>query len=60
MGETVANLVDLDDLTHGAVVHQLRRRYSNDLIYTNIGGILVSINPYKLLPIYSRYNPEYT
>ena len=47
------NLVDLDEMGEGAVIHALRTRYEADEIYTNIGSILVSINPYKLLPIYS-------
>lgn len=38
----------------GAIVHQLRTRYARDAIYTSIGTILVSINPYKLLSIYGR------
>jgi myosin heavy subunit len=42
-----------DEFGEGAVVHQLRERYSADAIYTNIGSILVSINPYKHLPIYA-------
>ena len=49
----VPNLVDLDEMGEGAVIHALRTRYAADDIYTNIGSILVSINPYKLLPIYS-------
>ena len=51
-GQT-SNLVELDEMSEGAVIHALRSRYERDAIYTNIGPILVSINPYKLLPIYS-------
>ena len=50
---TTSNLVNLDEMGEGAVIHALRQRYHTDSIYTNIGQILVSINPYKLLPIYS-------
>ena len=50
---TASNLVNLDEMGEGAVIHALRSRYDTDGIYTNIGSILVSINPYKLLPIYS-------
>lgn len=49
----ISNLVNLDEFGEGAVVHQLRERYKHDLIYTNIGSILVSCNPYCLLPLYS-------
>ena len=48
-----SNLVNLDEMGEGAVIHALRSRYYQEQIYTNIGQILVSINPYKLLPIYS-------
>lgn len=37
-------------------VKNLNLRYSADLIYTNIGPVLISINPYKSLHI---YNDEY-
>lgn len=47
------NLVDLEELSEGAILHQLRLRYQKSQIYTNIGPILVSINPYRVLPIYS-------
>eukprot|EP00455_Lapot_gusevi_P004062 TRINITY_DN11669_c0_g1_i1.p1 TRINITY_DN11669_c0_g1~~TRINITY_DN11669_c0_g1_i1.p1 ORF type:complete len:144 (-),score=8.80 TRINITY_DN11669_c0_g1_i1:12-443(-) len=48
------NLVDLDEFGEGAILHQLRCRYLQDRIYTFIGSILVSINPYKLLPLYTN------
>lgn len=47
------NLVNLEEFNQGAIIHQLRNRYAKDGIYTWIGSILVSLNPYKLLPIYS-------
>lgn len=40
----------------GLMVHNLRQRYQKDLIYTWVGAnhsVLVSINPFKMLPIYS-------
>jgi hypothetical protein len=49
----ISNLVNLDEFGEGAVIHQLRERYKMDLIYTTIGTILVSVNPYRLLPIYA-------
>ena len=49
----VDNLVSLEEFTAGAILHQLRKRYAEDQIYTWIGSILVSINPFKLLPIYT-------
>lgn len=49
----LSNLVHLDEFGEGAVVHQLRDRYNDDKIYTSIGTILVAVNPFKLLPIYT-------
>lgn len=43
-------------LWQGMMVHNLRDRYRRDLIYTWVGAnhsVLVSINPFKMLPIYS-------
>jgi myosin heavy subunit len=49
----IANLIDLDDQGEGPVLHCVKKRYTNDSIYTYIGTILIAINPYKTLPIYS-------
>jgi len=46
---------ELSNLSEAAVLHNLRKRYNNNIIYTYSGLFLVVINPYKLLPI---YNPE--
>jgi myosin-7 len=46
------NLIGLEEFTEGAIIHQCRKRYKQDKIYTYIGNILVSINPFKQLPIY--------
>jgi myosin heavy subunit len=54
----LANLVNLDEFGEGAVIHQLRSRYSRGEIYTCIGSILVSINPYAQLPIYGAGRVE--
>ncbi len=52
---------DIDNLVHlsaqefspAAILHQLSTRYKKDLIYTAIGTILISINPFKPLPLYT-------
>ena len=49
---TVDNLTDLEELSEGSILHTLRSRYANNSIYTAISTILLSINPYKTLPIY--------
>jgi myosin heavy subunit len=42
----------LEEFSEGAVLHQIRERYKRDSIYTFIGNILVSVNPFKHLAIY--------
>uniref|UniRef100_A0A8C8MH16 Myosin IHa n=1 Tax=Oncorhynchus tshawytscha TaxID=74940 RepID=A0A8C8MH16_ONCTS len=37
-----------------AFLDNLKKRFSEDLIYTYIGTLLVSVNPYKELDIYSK------
>eukprot|EP01121_Diplochlamys_sp_Union-15-3_P000163 TRINITY_DN1014_c0_g1_i3.p1 TRINITY_DN1014_c0_g1~~TRINITY_DN1014_c0_g1_i3.p1 ORF type:complete len:125 (+),score=23.88 TRINITY_DN1014_c0_g1_i3:54-428(+) len=55
-----AILHDVDDLTklsllhEPALLHSLNGRYSKEEIYTFSGPILIAINPYKDLPIYSE------
>jgi myosin heavy subunit len=46
------NLVDLDELSEGAILHHARKRYKNQTIYTNVGAILVAVNPFERLDIY--------
>lgn len=50
------NLVLLSgrDCGPAAILYELRERYKRDVIYTSIGDILIAINPFKLLPIYSN------
>ena len=46
-------MVNLNDLSEQTILHNLRIRFEKDVIYTNVGQILVSVNPFKLLPIYT-------
>jgi len=48
----VQDMVELSQLHEGAILNNLRQRYAKDEVYTNISSILISINPYKLLPCY--------
>ncbi|CAF1404896.1 unnamed protein product, partial [Didymodactylos carnosus] len=50
MCDDMANLTHLND---ASVLHNLRTRYKNWLIYTYSGLFCVVINPYKRLPIYT-------
>ena len=36
-----------------SILHVLRIRFKQDRIYTNISAILISVNPFKLLPLYT-------
>ena len=47
------NLGDMESMEEAPCNWQLRRRYLADDVYTQMGHILVALNPYKLLPIYS-------
>ncbi|CAM5087940.1 unnamed protein product [Natator depressus] len=48
----VEDMTQLQDLQEGAVLHNIKTRFDRELIYTYIGSILVSVNPYKMYNIY--------
>jgi len=45
----VDDLVMLPKVTEEAIIENLKKRYHNDLIYTNIGPVLISVNPFRNL-----------
>jgi len=47
------DMVEIQDLSEASILSNLKNRYKSDNIYTYIGNVLVSINPYKTLPIYN-------
>ncbi|PZC73892.1 hypothetical protein B5X24_HaOG208687 [Helicoverpa armigera] len=49
----VSDFVLLDNLTTDTFIENLHLRFQNNKIYTYIGEVLVSVNPYKNLDIYS-------
>jgi len=49
----VEDCAELSHLSEATVLHNLRKRYERDVIYTYSGLFCVVINPYKLLPIYT-------
>ncbi|KAM6299269.1 unconventional myosin-XV [Aegotheles albertisi] len=46
------DMTQLEDLQENAVLSNIRTRFERQLIYTYIGSILVSVNPYRLYDIY--------
>ncbi|XP_069877318.1 myosin-IIIb isoform X2 [Dipodomys merriami] len=47
------DLVNLEVLNEDTIIHQLQKRYIDSLIYTYIGDILIALNPFQSLSIYS-------
>ena len=53
MNSQIYDLVNISDLNEMSILHNLRIRFKEDKIYTNISSILISVNPFKLLPLYT-------
>lgn len=49
----VEDMTTLVDLTEESLLQNLELRYNVKQIYTYTGSILVSVNPYELLPLYT-------
>uniref|UniRef100_A0A8C3NQZ1 Unconventional myosin-Ia n=1 Tax=Cyanoderma ruficeps TaxID=181631 RepID=A0A8C3NQZ1_9PASS len=56
--EAVADLVLLDPLTEESLVRTLQERFRRHDIYTYIGNVVISVNPYQSLPIYTPEKVE--
>ncbi|KAF7661969.1 hypothetical protein LDENG_00248800 [Lucifuga dentata] len=54
----IQDFVLLDETTETAFLSNLKKRFSKDLIYTYVGTLLVSVNPYKKLDMYNRNQME--
>lgn len=50
----VDDLIELTHLHEPAILHALRLRYDAGIIYTATGPILIAVNPFKAMPIYSN------
>ena len=50
---TVENLINLPYLHEPAILHCLQNRYVQGDIYTYTGPILIALNPFKSLPLYT-------
>jgi myosin heavy subunit len=53
LNSNIDDLISISDLNEMSILHLLRIRFKKDIIYTNISAILVSVNPFKLLPLYT-------
>ncbi|XP_074856792.1 unconventional myosin-Ib isoform X3 [Carettochelys insculpta] len=54
----VGDMVLLEPLNEDSFINNLKKRFDHSEIYTYIGSVVVSINPYRLLPIYSPEKVE--
>ncbi|XP_061383867.1 unconventional myosin IC isoform X2 [Danaus plexippus] len=51
----VQDFVLLEDFrSEAAFIDNLKKRFHENIIYTYIGNVLISVNPYKNLPIYTE------
>lgn len=50
----VDDMVLLTKISEDAIVENLRKRYMDDQIFTYIGPVLVSVNPFKQLPYFTN------
>ncbi|XP_049518220.1 unconventional myosin-Ie isoform X2 [Dermacentor silvarum] len=50
----VDDMVLLTKISEEAIVENLRKRYMDDQIFTYIGPVLVSVNPFKQLPYFTN------
>ncbi|XP_037613510.1 myosin-IIIa isoform X1 [Sebastes umbrosus] len=55
--DEVEDLATLEVLDENTVTEQLQSRYGRDQIYTYVGDILIAVNPFHKMDIYT---PEYT
>ena len=53
--ELLEDMANMTYLSEASVVHNLKTRYEIFLIYTYSGLFCVTVNPYKMLPVYQPY-----
>ncbi|XP_058637959.1 LOW QUALITY PROTEIN: unconventional myosin-XV [Onychostoma macrolepis] len=51
-GDGAEDMTQMEEFTEAAVLINLKTRFDQALVYTYIGSILVSVNPYQLFNIY--------
>jgi len=58
--EGLDNVCNLEEVSKGALLHTIRVRYKQGEIYTRVARIVVAVNPFKALNIYSsKYVDKY-
>jgi hypothetical protein len=55
----IEDLVSLTHLHEPAVLHAVSLRFAHNIIYTYTGPILLAVNPFKSLPLYSEVRSSY-
>lgn len=51
--ELVPDLTSLSFLNDPSILHTLHQRYERDVIYTHAGPVLIAVNPFKQVDLYS-------
>lgn len=46
-------MIEMESLHTASILYNLRLRFEQDIIYTYMGGILVSVNPFKPIDLYT-------
>uniref|UniRef100_A0A670ZKC2 Myosin IE n=1 Tax=Pseudonaja textilis TaxID=8673 RepID=A0A670ZKC2_PSETE len=54
----VDDMVLLSKISEDAIVENLRKRYMDDFIFTYIGSVLISVNPFKQMPYFGEREIE--
>ncbi|XP_067264644.1 unconventional myosin-Ib isoform X1 [Chanodichthys erythropterus] len=54
----VGDMVLLEPLSEESFIENLNKRFDHNEIYTYIGSVVISMNPYKSLPIYTAEKVE--
>eukprot|EP01100_Stratorugosa_tubuloviscum_P006890 TRINITY_DN291_c0_g3_i1.p1 TRINITY_DN291_c0_g3~~TRINITY_DN291_c0_g3_i1.p1 ORF type:complete len:1408 (+),score=723.87 TRINITY_DN291_c0_g3_i1:55-4278(+) len=48
------DMTKMDDMNEETLLQNVKIRYETDLIYTFTSAILIAVNPFKFLPVYSQ------
>ncbi|KYQ88475.1 myosin IC [Tieghemostelium lacteum] len=51
--EGLDDMTLLSKVTNDQILDNLKKRFEKDIIYTSIGDVLIAVNPFKQIPIYT-------